>query len=307
MVSSWFLSKKHQTLWDRAKIIEGIRKFFIDRGYLEVETPHLVPSLAPEAHIDPMACSSWFLHTSPEICMKRLLAAGYDKIFQICRCWRQGERGSKHIPEFTILEWYRTGIDYRELMKETEELIFNLYRAINPNGKLNYQGKEIDLSIPWDRISVKDVFRYYANLSCEEALKMDLFDEIMVMNIEHNLGIKKPAFIYDYPIERASFARPKADDPSLAERFELYIGGVEIANGFSELIDPLEQRRRFEAENELRRKLSKPIYPLPERFLNELNEMQPSAGIALGIDRLVMVFLDKSSIDEVVAFTPEEL
>lgn len=307
MAKNWSLYKRHNALRERAKIIQGIRRFFVENGYLEVETPHLIPSPAPEAHINPIACGTWFLHTSPEICMKRLLAAGYDKIFQICRCWREGERGSRHIPEFTILEWYRAGIDYKELMKETEELIYNLSVSINSYDKITYKGKEIDLSIPWERITVEEAFRDYANLSFKEALKKDLFDEIMVESIEPNLGINKPTFICDYPIERASFARPKRDDPSLAERFELYIGGIEIANGFSELTDPYEQRKRFGLENELRRKFSKPVNPLPEKFLDELIEMPPSAGIALGIDRLVMVFLNKDSIDEVVAFTPDDL
>jgi len=304
---NWSLVKRHNALSQRASIIQNIRKFFIKRGYLEVETPYLIPSPSPEAHINPVVCGYWFLHTSPEICMKRLLAAGYEKIFQICRCWREGERGNKHIPEFTILEWYRSNIDYKELMKETEELILEVSESMGFKEKIKYQGKEIDLSIPWEMISVNEAFDRFTNLTLKETLEMDVFDELMVERIEPNLGIKKPTFIYDYPIERSSFAKAKAEDPSLAERFELYMGGVEIANGFSELIDPDEQRKRFEIENNIRKRLSKPVYPLPEKFLNELGQMPPSAGIALGIDRLVMVFLDKDSIDDVVSFTPEDL
>jgi lysyl-tRNA synthetase class 2 len=140
-----------------------------------------------------------------------------------------------------------------------------------------------------------------------EALKRDLFDEIMVNDIEPRLGLGKPTFIYDYPAQRGALARLKSEDKTVAERFELYMGGLELANGFSELVDEEEQRKRFHQENENRRILGKPIYPVPEKFLSELGDMLPSAGIALGIDRLVMVFLDAKSIDEVVAFTPEEL
>jgi lysyl-tRNA synthetase class 2 len=140
-----------------------------------------------------------------------------------------------------------------------------------------------------------------------EALERNLFDEIMVRDIEPRLGVKKPTFIYDYPAERGALARLKPEDPSVAERFELYIGGLELANGFSELVNSEEQRKRFHLENENRQSVGKSVYPMPDRFLNELDNMPPSAGIALGVDRLVMVFLDAETIDEVVAFTPEEL
>lgn len=307
MAENWNLLRRQETLYQRSKIIQSIRKFFIERGYLEVETPYLVPSVSPEAHIDPVACGSWFLHTSPELCMKRLLSAGYEKIFQICHCWRQGERGSRHIPEFTMLEWYKTGVDYKELMKETEELIIDVYDSISPYRKIYYQNKEIDISLPWERISVEEAFNRFGKIRLKEALEKDIFDEVMVEKIEPELGVKKPTFIYDYPVERASFSKAKNEDPSFAERFELYIGGVEIANGFSELTDPQEQRRRFEIENNIRKKRSKFTIPIPERFLEEISQMPQSSGIALGIDRLVMVFLDKDSIDEIVAFPPEEL
>lgn len=307
MAKNWNLLRRRQELYQRAKIIQSIRKFFIERGYLEVETPYLLPLVSPEAHIDPVACGSWFLHTSPELCMKRLLSAGYEKIFQICHCWRQGERGSRHIPEFTMLEWYKKGVDYKELMKETEELIIDVYDSFSPFKKIYYQNKEIDISIPWERISVEEAFNRFGKIRLKEALEKDIFDEVMVEKIEPELGVKKPTFIYDYPIERASFSKAKTGDPSFAERFELYIGGVEIANGFSELTDPQEQRRRFEIENNIRKNRSKFTIPIPERFLEEISQMSQSSGIALGIDRLVMVFLDKDSIDKIVAFPPEEL
>jgi lysyl-tRNA synthetase class 2 len=239
--------------------------------------------------------------------MKRMLALGYEKIFQICRCWRDQERGSQHIPEFTLLEWYRINCNYRLLMEECERLIQFIAMALDLEKNIFYRDQEISLTSPWERISVKEAFHRYTRSPMTEALEHDLFDEIMVNEIEPHLGVKKPTFLYDYPAERGSLARLKEDDPSVAERFELYVGGLEIANGFSELIDAEEQRRRFEKENENRRAIGKSAYAMPERFLEELKDMPPSAGIALGVDRLVMVFSNASYIDDVVAFTPEEL
>lgn len=288
-------------------MIQTIRQFFIDRGYLEVETPHRIPAPAPETHIDAIPSGDWYLHPSPELCMKRLLAAGYDKIFQLCRCWRGEERGRLHLPEFTLLEWYRSDCDYFGLMEECEGMIQSVALASGLGHSLHFQGNDIDLTPPWERVTVRDAFERYTTLSAEDALFHDLFDEKMAKDIEPNLGVKKPTFLYDYPYQRASLARLKANDPLTAERFELYIAGLEIANGFSELNDPVEQRKRFEKEEAIRRRLGKVAYAMPERFLSEMEAMPPSAGIALGIDRLAMVFLDLITIDDTVAFTPEEL
>jgi lysyl-tRNA synthetase class 2 len=304
---NWPLASRKRALQQRAQILKAIRKFFADQGYLEVETPHRIPAPAPESHIDAVASGTWFLHTSPELCMKRMLASGYDKIFQICRCWRDKERGIQHLPEFTVLEWYRRDCDYRSLMEDCEVLIRTVASAIGLGKKILFRDQEIDLASPWERISVKEAFKHYGQTSVREALKRQLFDEIMVKDIEPNLGLGKPTFIYDYPVERGSLARLREDDPSVAERFELYIGGLELANGFSELIDVEEQRKRFNEENQTRRLMAKPVYSIPEKFLRELKDMPPSAGIAMGVDRLVVVFLNAPSIDEVVAFTPEEL
>lgn len=307
MAKNWPLARRQKALRQRAQIIQGIRQFFIDRGYLEVETPHRIPAPAPESHIDAVPSGSWFLHTSPELCMKRMLAAGYKKIFQICRCWREGERGSQHISEFTLLEWYRSGCDYRDLMEDCEALIQTLARAAGLGRKIIFREQEIDLTEPWERISVKETFERYARISAGEALERDLFDEIMVQDIEPRLGIGKPTFIFDYPAQRGAMARLKQEDPRVAERFELYMGGLELANAFSELVDAEEQRKRFQIENMNRCSMVKSAYPMPEKFLAELDSMPQSAGIAMGVDRLVMVFLNAKTIDEVVAFTPEEL
>jgi len=306
-MNNWSLARRKTALEQRARIIRKIRQFFGERGYLEVETPYRIPAPAPESHIDAVPSGQWFLHTSPELCMKRMLAAGYEKIFQICRCWREGERGSQHIPEFTLLEWYRVRSDYLALMDECEALIQSLAVEIGLEERVTYGDHNVLLTSPWERITVEEAFNCYAKISAKEALKQDLFDELMVSEIEPRLGTKTPTFIYDYPAERRAMARLKKDAPIVAERFELYLGGMEIANAFSELIDMEEQRKVFQAEIEIRRSLGKKVYPLPEKFLTELEEMPSSAGIALGVDRLVMVLLNAKTIDEVVAFTHEEL
>ncbi|MBC7232684.1 MAG: EF-P lysine aminoacylase GenX [Chloroflexi bacterium] len=304
---NWRLASRKKALVVRAAILQALREFFIERGYLEVETPQRIPAPAPEAHIDAIPADGWFLHTSPELCMKRLLAAGYERIFQICHCWREGERGSRHIPEFTLLEWYCAGSDYHDLMGECEALIQSVARQLGKGEILSYQGKEIALTSPWPRLSVEEAFSRYARFSMSQALEKDLFDEVMVQDIEPHLGVVMPTFLYDYPAARGALARLRPDKPSVAERFELYIAGLELANGFSELTDAAEQRARFLREEAHRRALGKRPYPLPEKFLTELEEMPPAAGIALGVDRLVMLFVDAATIDEVVAFTPEEL
>ena len=287
--------------------IQSIRLFFIENDYLEVETPYLIPDPAPELHIDAVSAGEVFLHTSPELCMKRLIAAGYPKLFQICRCFRQGERGQNHLPEFTILEWYRAGIDYRKLMDEVEEMISFVSHRLGFGESIRFQGRAVALKRPWQRISVREAFRRYASMPLESTMDSGRFDEVMVQEIEPNLGVPKPTFLHDYPASFAALARLKQDDPAYAERFELYVAGLEVANAFTELTDAHEQRQRFERERERRQQQGKRVYPLPEKFLRSLHNMPHSAGIALGVDRLVMLFADQPSIDQVVSFTPEEL
>jgi lysyl-tRNA synthetase class 2 len=307
MTLNWGLARKRRALTARAEIIGGIRRFFHGEGFLEVETPLRIPAPAPEYNIDAVPSGDWYLHTSPELAMKRLLATGFGPIYQICRCWREGERGRLHLPEFTMLEWYRSDADYHSLMDDCRALISSVAMAVGLGDTVVYQGNRIALGGKWERITVEEAFSRYTRYSMEDALGKGLFDEQMVAEIEPRLGLEAPVFIHDYPASQGALARLKADNPDVAERFELYIGGVEIANAFSELVDPVEQRARFIREGEFRRSFGKRDYPLPERFLEELPHMPPSAGIALGLDRLVMVLLDASSIDEVVAFTPEEL
>ena len=291
----------------RARIIRAIREYFHQHDYLEVETPHRIPAPAPEANIEPQPAGEWFLHASPELCMKGLLAAGYPRIYQICRCFRQKERGASHLPEFTLLEWYMAEAGYFDMMNQCEDLIRFTARAAGIRGNLIFRGHSIDMDKPWDRITVAEAFDRFGSISVEEALEKNMFDELTDDEIEPNLGIDKPVFLYDYPASLAALARLKPGNPMISERFELYIGGLELCNAFSELTDPDEQRSRFEKENRLRSLSGKPAHPMPEVFLESLKDMPRAAGNALGIDRLVMLFTDAAEIDDVVAFTPEEL
>lgn len=303
----WILSKRREVLWVRARMVQAVRRYFIERDYLEVETPCRIPTLIPEMHIDAVACGDWFLHPSPELCMKQLLAAGFEKIFQICKCFREGERGGCHLPEFTILEWYRRDIDYISLMQECENLIISISSAIGCGGDIMYQGNKIRIDGLWERLSVREAFNRYAPLPLAEAVNAGRFDDIMACHIEPNLGKECPTFLYDYPVSLGALARSKEEDPTLAERFELYIAGIELANAFSELIDAHEQKVRFAKVQEYRSSMGKPVYPLSNGFLHAFETMPESAGIALGMDRLAMIFTDSAKIDDVVTFTPELL
>ena len=288
----------------RAALIQAIRRFFVDRDYIEVDTPVRLPVLIPEAYNLPVESGDCYLQTSPEICMKRILAAtGCPKIFQICKCFRHNERSDRHLPEFTMLEWYRTHCDYHSLMDECEELVKYLVQS----DSLVCNGKVIDLTKPWMRLSVEEAFRRYAPVTLAAALADNSFDEMLCKNIEPELGLESPVFLYDYPASLAALARKKKSDPSVAERFELYIGSLELANGFSELIDHAEQRQRFEKELQSIKKEGRSSTGLPEKFLASLPQMEEAAGIALGVDRLAMVLWNKSTIDEVAPFVPEEL
>ena len=291
----------------RANVIRAVRQFFIENDYLEVETPYRIPAPAPEEHIDAQPSGDWYLHTSPELGMKRLLAASYTRIFQICKCFRQNERGSKHLPELTMLEWYTAGSSYLDVMVQCEKMVKFVARSIGHDHYISFQGSRISLKSPWPKASVAEAFDRFASSPLDAALRENRFDEAMGLEIEPRLGLDKPIFIYDYPASRGALARLKPDDRSVAERFELYIGGLELCNGFSELTDPVEQKMRFEREQERRRFAGNPLYPMPKKFLKALEDMPDAGGNAFGIDRLVMLFADTLTIDDVVAFTPEEL
>lgn len=296
-----------KALKKRALIINAVRTFFQENNFLEVETPLRLPAIIPEAHIDSFETEGWFLQASPELCMKRLVNQGHDKIFQICKVFRKKERGEKHLPELTMLEWYAKDETYIDLMTTCQNLIRHIADKMENSLTLNYQGKSIDLNKNFIKLSVKDSFSQFSDTTMEEACTDEKFEEIMSFEIEPNLGINQPVFLYDYPASLGSLAKLKTNNPDFAERFELYIAGIELANGFSELIDQKEQRQRFESERILRKGMGKKDLPMPEKFLTDLSSMPETAGIAFGIDRLVMLFCNLTSIDQAVAFTPEQL
>ncbi len=301
------MEKIKTALERRAEIIRAVRGFFQSRRFLEVETPLRIPAPAPEPHILAIPADGWFLQTSPELCMKRLLAAGYARIFQICKCFRKNERGRRHLEEFTMLEWYAAGATYHDLMNQCEDLILSVFAALKRSGPLQYQGNKIDLTRPWPRISVTEAFERFASMDLTTALSTDRFDEVTAFEIEPRLGMDRPVFLTDYPAGASSLAAPQPENPNLAQRFELYISGLELCNGVTELTDAAEQKKRFETEIRARKTAGQPVCPMPERFLDALSFMPEAAGNALGIDRLVMLLTDAECIDAVVAFSPEAL
>ncbi len=265
---------------------------------------------------DPQHGKSRYLHTSPEFAMKRLLATGSGSIYQVCKVFRQGEVGRRHNPEFTLLEWYRLGFDHQQLMTEVDELVRELLAGALTLGNTQ-------------RLAYRDAFVQYADVDPHTAsinqLQQEIkaqgidvtglnhtdkdawLDVLMTHVIEPALPRDCPLFIYDYPASQAALARIRPEDPPVAERFELYINGMELANGFHELSDAQEQRRRFETDNKVRQAAGLAAMPLDEHFLAALEAGLPDcAGVALGLDRLVMLAAGANSISEVLTFDAEQ-
>ena len=300
------LSGKRRFLETRSRVVRLIRAFFEAEGFLEVQTPVLTGAPAPEVHIRPIqAGSGRFLNTSPELYMKRLLAASFDNIYQITQAFRWGERGKLHHPEFTILEWYRSGADYRALQEDCQKLVRSVFEAFGPVYGKRFRDRGLDPRGEWERYTVREAFRKFAGWEPGPNPDQDRFDLDMVGKVEPNLGRPAPCILEDYPRSQAALARIKPGDPEAAERFELYWAGTELANGFSELTDPVEQRTRFEEAISRKEEAEGIRYPMPDAFLNALPHLGPCAGIAFGVDRFVMLLSGAESIDDVVAFPPE--
>ena len=298
-----------QRLGHRAELLHRTRLLFRARGLLEVETPRVVDAPGTEVQLAPTpvvqrtepgaAPRRRYLITSPEYHMKRLLAGGAPAIFQLCRVWRDAEHGDRHRAEFTMLEWYRPWAGLAEIMSDCEAWI----RALNGGDRLAYRGASVDLTPPWPRVKWFDALTERAGIVEPRRLTPDEQLRALVEHVEPTLGRGHPEFLVDYPIEMASLARPSPADPTVAERFELYVEALELANAFGELTDAAEQRRRCEADNSERARMGLPELPLGERFLGALAEgMPPSAGSAAGFDRVVMLLTDAPDIDDVLAF-----
>ena len=291
------------TLERRSKILRTVRDFFDALGFIEVETPVRIPAPAQETHIDAPPSGRAWLRASPELHMKRLLTEGFEKIYQIGPCFRSGECGRRHNPEFTMLEWYRTGADYLDILADTEALVSAVFMALFGKTTLSYRGATIQLAGPWTRLTVSDAYRRWAGWDPSQRWDADRFDTDMIARIEPALPRATPCVLIDYPAPAASLARLKPGDARVAERWEVYIGGLEIANAYSELCDGTAQRARFNEAARERQALGKDVYPLDEPFLNALERgMPPCGGIALGLDRLVMLACDADDIAEVRAF-----
>jgi lysyl-tRNA synthetase class 2 len=290
----------------RAFIYRTIRSFFNEQDFLEVETPLRSPAIAPEKEIIPIGSDGWFLSTSPELYMKRLLAAGYDRIYQFNRCFRKGESGNYHNPEFTLLEWYRKGVNYEQMMQDTEGLVTAVASALGMGNTLRYRNRSIDLSLPWERLTVSGAFKKLAGWDPVIDPDVRRFDEDTVLKVIPGLNPLRPTFLLDYPAPMASLARLKPDNTRVAERVELFIGGLELCNAYSELNNQKEQEMRFRQEIEQIKQEQQRVAPMPEKFLSSVKYLPECAGNALGIDRLVMLFCDAASIDEVMPFTVDD-
>ncbi len=310
---------------------EALHAFFANRGYLQVETPVLVPAPGMEPHIEPFATcldlseagggmERLWLATSPEYAMKRLVAAGLQRIYQVCKAFRAEPPSHTHNPEFTLLEFYREG-DMHGVMEDLEALVVALARAFGHDGHLP---GGVSLATPFERLRVRDAFRTEVGVDLAELPEGDgaalaaaieaavgrryagsweeVFFAAFLDLVEPTLGRARPTFLTEWPAELAALARLRSEDPRWAERFELYIGGLELANGFSELTDAAEQRRRLEQEREERVRLGRARLPLDEAFLHAVGRMPPTGGVAVGLDRLLMCLVGAASIGEVLLF-----
>ncbi|CCP04455.1 putative lysyl-tRNA synthetase [Erwinia amylovora Ea644] len=317
--ASWQPSASIANLLKRATILAEIRRFFADRGVLEVETPAMSQATVTDVHLFPFqtrfvgpgaaAGVDLYLMTSPEYHMKRLLAAGSGPIYQLCRSFRNEEMGRYHNPEFTMLEWYRPHYDMYRLMNEVDDLLQQVLECA-PAETLSYQQAfqrhlEID-PLSADKAQLREAAEKLgaADLANREEDRDTLLQLLFVLGVEPEIGKEKPAFVYHFPASQAALAEISPEDHRVAERFEVYFKGIELANGFRELTDSREQRQRFEQDNHKRAVAGLPQQPIDTYLLDALAEGMPqSSGVALGVDRLVMLALKAERLSDVIAFT----
>lgn len=315
----------------RRTVEKKIREFFNSRDFEEVRTPLLVSSPGMEPHIRPIEVipryeseDRLFLPTSPEFAMKKLLAGGLKKIYQICPAFRDEPKSRTHLCEFTLLEWYETQCDLEGLMKTTEFLVESLAKEIHGMPRISYQGHDIDVSTPWPRLKIRDLFKEYVDIDLVQentieklsarAKKLgidvdytdtwdDLYFKIWLNLIEPKLPMDRAFFVYRYPASQAALSvlDTDADGSKWSKRAEFYIAGLELGNGFEELTDAKEQRRRFEEDMDLREKIYGEVFPrnpIDEDFIQALEEgLPPCSGIAVGVDRLILLFANETDID----------
>lgn len=316
--SNWQPSATISALKQRAAILQKIRQFFADKQVLEVDTPALSQATVTDQHLhsfntqfqSPFSkdTQTLYLQTSPEFAMKRLLCAGSGAIYQICKAFRNEEAGRFHNPEFTMLEWYRPDFDHHQLMDEMDELI-QLILACEKAEKLTYQ-QAFEQHLNCDPINASlselqslAIEQGYQEIAEHEQDKDTLLMLLFSQKVEPKIGQTRPCFVYDFPASQAALAKINPLNPKVAERFELYFKGIELANGFHELDDPSEQLARFEADNAKRQSHGLATMPIDQHLIDALSHGLPNcAGVAMGIDRLVMLALQASSIEQVIAF-----
>ena len=320
---TWYPNSSWQTAKLKANLLSKIRGFFNDRDIIEVDTPLLCHGTVTDVHLDAFYTSyshedntesesnqTLFLQTSPEFSMKRLLASGYGCCYQICKAFRDEQAGRYHNPEFTMLEWYRIGFTHYELMDEVADLLQCILDCLPPS-KLTYQQAFVlYLSVDPLNTSLLDLKAVLAEKNItgqwiEAEQDLDILLQVLFSEcIEPAIGQNEPCFIYNFPRSQASLAKISTKDSRVAERFECYFKGIELANGFNELTDPIEQVTRFNTDNSKRYQLHKVTKPVDKRFLLALENGLPAcSGVALGIDRLLMLVLNKKSIRSVMTFT----
>ena len=317
-MNSWQPNVNIETLKLRAALLNIARHFFQSNDFIEVDTPSLSQSTTPDPNIESFSTqfnnTRYYLHTSPEFPMKRLLAAGSGAIFQICKVFRQGEAGRNHNPEFTMIEWYQPGINYRELMLQVDTLVRRLLKdKLELNETISFSYTEIFEKIVNVNpllaskeelhavIKANNIQLYDADIKLSKDALLDL---IISYVIQPNLPKDAPIFIYDYPASQAALASIRKDKVDIAERFELYINGIELANGYQELLDAREQQQRFEKENAARENNGLQTIPIDRNLISALESGLPMvAGVALGLDRVLMLAAGVDSISDVIAFT----
>ena len=297
-------SSRLTVLGIRARVLRAIRSFFFDRGFVEVETPVRIPIPALELYIDAEASGSQYLRTSPELHMKRLLAEGFDRVYQVGPCFRRGEKGRLHSPEYTMLEWYRAHADYTDMLLDTKALIAHVLQDVLGSSAFRHGETIIEAMPVWEVVTISDAFILHAGWDPVKRFDSHRFDMDLIEKVEPALSRSHPVILKDYPSKAAALARCRPGNPPVAERWELYLGGIELANAFSELTDAAEQRRRFEECARERGMDGREVYGLDEDFLAALARgIPPSGGVALGVDRLVMLMTNSLCIDDVRAFT----
>lgn len=316
--ASWLPGASISNLLKRAAIMAEIRRFFADRGVLEVETPAMSQATVTDVHLVPFQTRfvgpgaaqglDLYLMTSPEYHMKRLLAAGSGPIFQLCRSFRNEEAGRHHNPEFTMLEWYRPHYDMYRLMNEVDDLLQQVLECA-PAETLSYQQafiRHLEMDpLSADKTQMREVAQKLGvgDLANREEDRDTLLQLLFMMGVEPQIGKDKPAFVYHFPASQASLAEISTEDHRVAERFEVYFKGIELANGFRELTDSREQKQRFDQDNRKRAARGLPQQPIDTNLLDALAHGMPDcSGVALGVDRIVMLALKADSLSEVIAF-----